>query len=134
MRFAIIQDGVVQNIANASEEFGQQHGWIPSAGAKIGDLWDGDNFTSPPPSAPVVPQQVTMAQARNALEDAGISSADVDAAIENIQNPAQKRKAKNDWEYAPYVRRNSNLTKSLGAMLGLTEQQIDELFIAAEKL
>ena len=48
MRAAIIESGVVANIAVADPEFAQEQGWVVSETAQIGDLWDGATFTSPP--------------------------------------------------------------------------------------
>lgn len=47
MRVAIIEGGVVANIAVAGLEFAQEQGWVVSETAQIGDLWDGMTFTSP---------------------------------------------------------------------------------------
>lgn len=49
MKYAIIQDGVVVNIAVASPEFASQQGWVEAGDAGIGYLWDGQSFTPPPP-------------------------------------------------------------------------------------
>jgi hypothetical protein len=48
MRVAIIESGVVANIAVADPEFAQEQGWVVSETAQIGDLWDGATFTPPP--------------------------------------------------------------------------------------
>lgn len=45
MRYAIIQEGVVANIAVADGPLGGN--WIPADGCDIGDLWDGEKFTKP---------------------------------------------------------------------------------------
>lgn len=47
MRVAIIENGVVANIAVADLEFAQEQGWVVSETAQMGDLWDGITFTSP---------------------------------------------------------------------------------------
>lgn len=47
MRVAIIENGVVANIAVSGLEFAQEQGWVVSETAQIGDLWDGMTFTSP---------------------------------------------------------------------------------------
>lgn len=52
MRYAVIQDGVATNIVIASAEFAQARGWVLADGAQIGDLWDGEAFTTPPPPIP----------------------------------------------------------------------------------
>lgn len=81
----------------------------------------------------LVPESVEMAQARLALLGAGLLS-QVDAAIDAIADPAQREAARIAWEYRPQVHRNSQLVLSLGAALGLTNEQIDELFRQAAGL
>lgn len=82
-----------------------------------------------PAPAPEVPQSVTMRQCRIALLDAGLLDA-VQSSIATMPGVEGER-ARIDWEYALDVRRDWPLIDGLGSQLGLTEQQIDELFIAA---
>lgn len=131
-RFAIIDAGRVINHAEAEAEFAQSQGWIPAGESRIGDLWDGETFTTPPAPPAPVPQQVTMRQARLALHAAGLLEG-VDAAIASLPEP-NKTTAKIEWEYAQAVERNAGLVPSLAAALGMTEEQIDQLFISAANL
>jgi hypothetical protein len=80
----------------------------------------------PPPPPPVIPTSVTMRQARLALLGAGL----LDQVNAAITDPA----AQIEWEYATTVDRTSDLTQALAAGLGLTEQQLDELFTQASAL
>lgn len=89
-------------------------------------------YVPPPPVPPQVPQAVTMRQARLALLGAGLLS-QVDAAIASLPGP-QKESAQIEWEYAAVVQRNSGLVPAMAQALGMTEAQIDDLFIAAEAL
>lgn len=82
---------------------------------------------------PVVPQAVTMRQARLALLMVGLLD-NVEAAIAAIPDTTMRRAAEIEWEYATEVQRNSPLTAQLGPNLGLTNAQIDELFIAGSTL
>jgi len=77
----------------------------------------------------LVPESVTMRQCRIALLDAGLLDA-VQSSIATMPG-ADGERARIDWEYALDVRRDWPLINALGSQLGLTEQQIDELFIAA---
>lgn len=77
----------------------------------------------------MVPESVTMRQARLAMLGAGILD-DVEALIQQMPGD-EGRAARIDWEYALDVRRDWPLINALGSQLGLTEQQIDELFIGA---
>ena len=98
-----------------------QAGW-----SLIDGLW-----TAPPPAPEPVPeiQSVTMRQARLAMLGAGILD-QVETAIAAMEGD-EGRAARIDWEYALDVRRDWPLINALGSQLGLTEQQIDELFISA---
>ena len=86
----------------------------------------------PPVEVNGVPQTVTMRQARLALLGAGKLSL-VDAAIDGMPEP-QKSAARIEWEYSNEVQRNNSFVSALGPALGMTEEQIDQLFIAAAKL
>lgn len=80
-----------------------------------------------------VPEAVSMRQARLALDDAGLLDG-VDAAIAAIPDLRKRRKAKIDWEYAQEVQRHHGLVPVMAQALGMTEAQLDALFIAAESL
>ena len=87
----------------------------------------------PPPPPVVIPQSVTMRQARLALLRAGLLD-DVDAAIAAIPDPAQRKAAEIEWEYAQTVDRNSPFTQQMAAGLNLTAEQLDALFTQAAGL
>lgn len=77
-----------------------------------------------------VPQQVTNYQARSALIMAGMFEA-VDAAVK-AQGPGSQ--AYQAWEYANVYLRSSPFIAEMGAILGLTSEQIDALFVAAAQV
>lgn len=130
MRFAIIENGIVANIAVADGPLADN--WIEAPDeAQIGGAYDGTFHPAPPP-VPVVPQVITPRQARLALLRAGLL-ASVDSALTSLPEP-QKSAAQVEWEYATKVERNSALVNQLGAALGLSQEQIDALFIQAESL
>ena len=66
--------------------------------------------------------QCSMRQARLALRQQGLL-ATVQSNIDALSEESQI-----EWEYASVVARNSPLVASLGAALGLTETQLDDLF------
>lgn len=131
-RFAIIDAGRVTNIIEADAEFAASIGAIDATGAAIGDLWDGEAFTPPAPPAPEVPQAVTMRQARLALLGAGLLSS-VNTAVASMPG-AQGEAARIEWEFSSEVRRTQPLVLAMGPMLGLTDAQLDALFVAAAAL
>lgn len=74
-----------------------------------------------------VPIKVTMRQARKALLLAGKLDA-VNAAINALPSPAREL-AKVEWEYSQEVQRGWPLVAQLTTVLGMTELEMDELFI-----
>lgn len=76
-----------------------------------------------------VPRVVSMAQARQALHQAGLLMA-VNNAVASMSGSAGDA-ARIDWEFRAEVHRDRALVKSMAETLGFTEDQLDELFIAA---
>lgn len=97
-------------------------GWTHNGGA---------SFTEPVPEV-IVPQYVSMRQARLALLGAGMLSA-VTAAINALPSP-QKEAAQIEWEYSQEVFRFKPLVLALAPALGLSSAQLDSLFVAAAQL
>ena len=78
-------------------------------------------------SAPTVPDSVSPYQARMALHSAGLLIS-VDALMADSQtDPA----AKIAWEYATSIERRSPFISALAPALGLSDAQIDDIFVAA---
>lgn len=85
------------------------------------------------PSMPVVvPKVVTMRQARLALLASGKLS-QVDAVIDSLSEP-HKSAARIEWDYSSEVQRDKPFVVQIGAALGLTSEQLDQLFVEASKL
>lgn len=87
-----------------------------------------------------VPQAVTMRQARQALLMSGAlggTAEAVDAAV-RARIGAMPEPARSlgliEWEFSGEVHRDRPLLKMLGQALGMSAQQIDDLFIAASNL
>ena len=82
------------------------------------------SFDKPDPiiTASDIPLAVSMRQARLALKQEGLL-ATVQSNIDALPEESQI-----EWEYAAQVERSSPLVASLGAALGLTETQLDDLF------
>lgn len=71
MKAAIIEDGKVVNIVEAEADFADAQGWIEAGNACIGWLWDGEQF-SPPPPVVKTPEQVQaeiVADTQQRLDD-----------------------------------------------------------------
>ena len=80
----------------------------------------------------IVPQSVTMRQARLALLQIG-KLADVDTAIDSLPEP-QKTASRIEWEYALDVSRTWPTLLALAPLLGLDDATLDTLFVEAAKL
>lgn len=92
--------------------------------------YDKNGFNAP--VSPSTPEQkvteVSMRQARLALLQYGYLTA-VDTAISN-GNETDKI----EWEYATTVKKDSELVKNMVGFLGLTTEQVDNLFNVASTL
>lgn len=98
-----------------------------------GESWEIKAEEQPDPeTVTTVPVSVTPRQGLIMLSRAGILS-DVNAAIAAIEGQAGEE-ARIDFERANEWRRDWPLINNLAAGMGLTSQQIDELFIAAAEI
>lgn len=75
-------------------------------------------------------KSVTMRQARLALLQAGLLP-QIEVAIEGLSEP-DKTAVKIEWEYALDVKRSHTWVIALTQQLGMTDQQLDDLFVLAE--
>lgn len=76
-----------------------------------------------------VPQSITARQARLALNQAGLRQ-QVEDAIANSND----QDLKDEWEYAQYIERKWPALIALTTGLGMTRQQLDNLFILGATL
>lgn len=97
-----------------------------------GWLDDGTTYTAPPVPPPIIPQVVTMRQARLALMGA-LKLSTVNAAIAAMPG-VQGDAARIEWEFSGEVTRAQPLVLSMGQVLGLTDAQLDALFVTAASL
>lgn len=107
----IIEDGVVISKAEQEKDYLETLG-----------------FKAPEPIRKPVPQIVEMRQARRSLARSGLLSL-VDALVKTLDAEMQV-----EWEFAITVRRDHSIVALAKSSLGLTDEQIDDLFIAASKL
>ena len=87
----------------------------------------------PEPVAPVVPEQVTLWQLRAVLEIMGLE-ATVTAVIKGMPEGVESTVAWRAWEYANNIRRSSPTVIALKAILQLTDEQVDQIFIQADQI
>lgn len=68
-RCAIIENGIVVNMAEASEDFAADQGWIASDVAQIGWTFDGENFVAPPRYPDIAAGKAELLSQINAKRD-----------------------------------------------------------------
>jgi hypothetical protein len=129
MRYAIIENGAVANVATAAPDYAAQMGWV-EAPPEVSPGWfyDGAAFTPPPPPEPQpepVPQTVSRFQARAALHLAG-KLTDAEAAVEAAaaENPLIALA----WREAVEFKRTSPALNALAGAIGMTPEDVDNLF------
>jgi hypothetical protein len=96
--------------------------------------WLAEGNTPEPTDSPPVPviTSVTMRQARLALLQQGLLT-QVNNAVASMSG-AQGDAARIEWEFSSTVERNRPLVQALAASLGMTFQQLDDLFALAATL
>lgn len=86
------------------------------------------------PAPVIVPETISARQIRLWLVNNNMSLTGVENAINSIVNEQLRESTLVEWEYAPYVERNHPMVETLGQVLGLNSNQIDQAFIEASKL
>lgn len=142
-RYAIIENGVVVNVAEAKAAFAASMGWVkidPLAG--IGWAYDGETFTPPPPPTPTVPESVDRRQILTGLALVGwITEAEAEAALTVGARPAavdavinalpedHRFHARMKWAGFKNAYRDDDMVAALAVIEGKTPQEVDEFFV-----
>lgn len=127
----IVKDGVVVNRVKATAETAGLNGWVVDNVAQIGWVKDDEGFVAPPVIIDV-PDSIGMDQARLVLHDEELTEA-VEAAI-NALPVGQQKRVKIEWNTRQIVRRKRGLVNKVLKAVGLTDDEIDNLFILANTL
>jgi hypothetical protein len=77
---------------------------------------------------------LTARQLRLGLVLHGFNLSSVDAAIDAIEDPTDREVARIEWEYATTFERSHPLINQVGTALGLTPEQIDDMWVEAAAL
>lgn len=134
MRKARIDSGIVVEILEADPwpTFNASLIWVECGGdVKPGYSWNGEEFL-PPEEIKEIPNTVTMRQARLALLQSGLLSM-VNEAIETLDGEMGDL-ARIEWNYSSTVTRDHSLVNLMADEIGLSPEQLDELFILAASL
>ena len=132
MKAHVIENNIVVNTIEVPDLDFMQNLIDASNGGSIGDTWDGENFI-PKETEMEIPIQVTMRQARLALLQAGLLD-DIETAINSIEDETIRKSIQIEWEYAMDIRRDWQALKLVTQQMGMTDDQLDELFLTASKL
>ena len=81
--------------------------------------------------APIVPEQVTLWQLRAVLAIMGLEDT-VTSVIQGMPDGPEKKAAWRAWEYANNIKRFSPTVSGIKAILQLTDEQVDQIFIQAD--
>lgn len=131
MRWALIESGIVANVVEQDDQPQIDGQWVECGSAGPRWLYDGEQFSAPPGELGGAVQTITSRQGKRALLVAGLYH-DALAAINALPDPS-KTAALIDWD-APTWSRNDPTLVSMAAVLGLTDEQLDELFAQASTL
>lgn len=84
------------------------------------------------PATPII-ADVTPRQIRQALILSGVSISQIDDALESLPEPTRSL-AKTEWEYSTSFQRSRPLVSQVGALLGWSSTQLDDLWLYAAGL
>ena len=76
----------------------------------------------------IVPESISQMKLRKQLILSGISIASIDALIQSLPQP-NRDLIYTMWEYAVVFDRHNPELNAMAGMLGVTQQQLDEIFI-----
>lgn len=80
------------------------------------------------------PDSISALQIRKWLILNNISLDSVVSLINNITDPQTKQITLAEWEYAPYIERQHPMVSTIGSLLNLSDSDLDNAFLEAEKL
>ena len=135
--YAFIQNGIVTHVLRVDPStiyaptVAAQH--IPAPeGVEVGWLYDGSSFTPPTPVPAPAPTTCTPAQGLIALYALKqVPERDILDAIAKITDPVQRYTATIGYQRTISWQRGSATITTMAHLLGLTEEDLDALFVYA---
>ena len=126
-----IQDGQLVSEWITVEVTEDEIGFLTGGYRYINQVW-----IAPEPVETVieVPLSISKMKLRMQLILSGIPLASIYAAIEQIPNSVQKEIVFTKWEHAVTFDRTDETLNSMAQMLGMTQEQLDTIFIEGNKL
>lgn len=130
-RWALMSGNTVANVVEQDGAPVIDGQWFDVTGLAVGPGWRrvGADWQSPQAAVPV---SISNAQARLMLLSIG-KLADVDTLIAAMPEP-DKSQASIEWNYSTEIHRAHSLVQSIGVALGLSDAQLDAMFVAAAAL
>lgn len=125
--FAVVENGVVVNLAEADEAFGQDQGWIPAGSAAIGDQWDGQQFIASNAPAPI-PEIISPSQLLRSLNHFSMRTM-----VDNYV-AGEDQDTKDWYARATQFERHHPRVVSAIASLSITDAQADEVWVYGSSL
>lgn len=126
MKALIIEDTIIKNVVIVDELTEGFEEYVD--GAEIGDSII-DGLLIKMQKKQEVPQSISPRQIRQQLTAIGLRQA-----VEEYVASSSDYNLKDWWEYSTSFDRNNEILISASSLLGLTDAQVDDLFIEASKL
>ncbi len=126
-------------VANYGVIPGDEFGLAPTVRQAV-EAWiaQGNTLLEPPEPTPEEIRAslpaLTARQFRLGLIEGGFSLSDVEDALAAISDPVERQKGQVEWEYATQFNRLHPLVVQLSETLGLTPEQVDDLWATALNL
>lgn len=136
MNYAVINDKRITNVVRASAEYAQQQGWIElPEGFGIDDLYIDGEFVKGEPIEPLpqVPNSVSRAQGKYVLIQMGLWQQVLDF-VDSIEDPQERALADVALNDTQSWQRSSPFLTQCAQVLGLTDEELDNIFIEAAKI
>jgi hypothetical protein len=132
MNVFILKNPKPDTVAIIADKPDAREGWEQMTDTEARQWVDAQTATE----SAAVPQSITLLQLRLWLIGNGMLSTVENIIATRANWPSEKAhdEAKTRWQFRTDVLRSSDMVNTLGAALGLTQEQIDAAFIAADRL